>query len=230
MQQFLLSRRNVDFMEWYEAEVRALEQACRARALPSCPAVFYGSSSIRLWSTLARDLGDESAVNLGFGGSTLEACVWFFERLVPPVRPVSLVVYAGENDLGDGRTAVEVAGWFVALSAKVRRHLHNVPMGFISIKPSPARAALLDRTADANAAIRRAIAAHPAAYYIDVFTPMLGSDGRPRAELFLDDGLHLSAAGYRVWAAILHTHRDRIFTKATGHGHTGRLPSGGDGS
>ena len=217
-------------MEWYEAEVRALEEARRARTRPSRPVVFYGSSTIRLWTTLARDLGDPSVVNLGFGGSTLEACVWFFERLVPPLRPVSLVVYAGDNDLGDGRTASEVAAWFAALSAKVRRHLHDIPFGFISIKPSLVRASLLDRTAEANVEIRRAIAAHPAAYYVDVFTPMLGSDGRPRAELFLDDGLHLSPAGYRLWSAILHTHRDRIFTAATTHGHTGRLPSVGDGS
>ena len=217
-------------MEWYEAEVRALEQACRARALPSWPAVFYGSSSIRLWSTLARDLGDESAVNLGFGGSTLEACVWFFERLVlrsgrcrwsctPATTTSGTGARRSKWRAGSSRCRPRCAAicrtspWASSRSSRVR----------------PA-AALLDRTAAANAAIRRAIAAHPAAYYIDVFTPMLGSDGRPRAELFLDDGLHLSAAGYRVWAAILHTHRDRIFTTATGHGHTERLPSGGDGS
>ncbi len=65
-------------MDWYESEVRELEKVTAARVLPNDPVVFYGSSTVRLWDTLARDMGDERAVNLGFGGSTLEACVHFF--------------------------------------------------------------------------------------------------------------------------------------------------------
>ena len=121
-------------MEWYEAEVRALEQAT-LQSLPAEPAVFYGSSSITLWSTLARDLASNRAVNLGFGGSTLEACVWFFERLVPPTRPASLVVYAGDNDLGDGQTPRQVRRRFEALSA-VERNLG----GTVDSSPSSSRA------------------------------------------------------------------------------------------
>lgn len=71
---------------------------------------FYGSSSIRLWATLASDFPGLSVVNLGFGGATLAACVYFFERLVLPCSPASLVLYAGDNDLGDGRRPEDVAG------------------------------------------------------------------------------------------------------------------------
>jgi lysophospholipase L1-like esterase len=212
-------------MEWYEADVQALEQARIAQAVPAHPAVFYGSSSIRLWTTLAHDLGESPVLNLGFGGATLAACVWFFERLVVPVRPGSLIVYAGDNDLGDGRTPTEVAGWFSALLFKVTRELADVPFTFISIKPSPARAALLDWTTETNAAIRRVLADHPSGCYVDVFTPMLGPTGRPRPELFLDDGLHLNRAGYRLWSDTLAAHRDRIFTRTTSGGHTPGLRS-----
>jgi lysophospholipase L1-like esterase len=217
-------------MEWYEAEVQALEEARRSQQPPAHPAVFYGSSSIRLWTSLARDLGDASAVNLGFGGATLAACVWFFERLVLPVRPASLVVYAGDNDLGDGRAPSEVAGWCAALSVKVMQELPDIPFVFISIKPSPARLALLQRTAEANAAIRRVMADHPSGAYVDVFTPMLGPTGLPRPELFLDDGLHLNRAGYRLWSAALAPHCDRIFTKTTGDRRTQSLPFRGNGT
>ncbi len=216
-------------MEWYEADVRALERARATQPLPPNPAVFYGSSSITLWRTLGQDLASARAVNLGFGGSTLEACVWFFERLVPPVRPASLVLYAGDNDLGDGRTPREVRSRFEALAAKVARDLGHLPFGFIAIKPSPARLGLLGRIAEANELIRRTLPRHPGAFYVDVFTPMLGPDGRPRPELFLDDGLHLGVAGYRLWAEVLGEHRDRIFAPESGFGHTRALPSGRDG-
>jgi lysophospholipase L1-like esterase len=215
-------------MHWYESEVRDLERARATRILPPDPAVFYGSSSITLWSTLARDLADPRAVNLGFGGSTLEACAWFFERLVPPTRPASLVVYAGDNDLGDGHTPHEVRRRFEALAAKVDRDLVDVTFGFISIKPSPARLGLLDSTQEANAMIRQALAGRPRAFYVDVFSPMLGQDGQPRPELFLPDGLHMNRAGYRLWATILGQHRDKVFTRNSAPGHTTALASGVD--
>jgi lysophospholipase L1-like esterase len=216
-------------MEWYEREVRAIEHAHLTHALPPHPAVFYGSSTIRLWTTLAKDLANTCVVNRGFGGSTLEACLWFFERLVPPLRPASLVVYAGDNDLGDGRTPRQVAGWFKSLAAKVDRDLARAPFGFISIKPSPARVDLTDSIAAANEAIRREIGRHSSAFYIDVFTPMLDANRRPRPELFLADGLHLSRAGYRLWSAILRQHRDQMFAKACTVGRKGVVASDQDG-
>ena len=82
-------------MQWYEGEVRVLERACAGRFSGDRPPAFYGSSSIRLWDTLAEDF-DPRVLNLGFGGSTLEACDYFFARLVPPVKPRSLLLYAGK--------------------------------------------------------------------------------------------------------------------------------------
>ena len=38
---------------------------------------------------------------------------------------------------------------------------------------------------------------------MDVFTPMLGADGKPRPELFVEDGLHLTPEGYALWTRAL---------------------------
>jgi lysophospholipase L1-like esterase len=201
-------------LEWYEAEVRAMEKV-RAADPPRGSTVFYGSSSIRLWTSLADDFNgivtDAGIVNLGFGGSTLAACAWFFERLVVPCRPRSLVVYAGDNDLGDGRTPEDVLRSFHFLSRKVTQHLGPIPFAFISVKPSPARLHLIDRIRRTNAMIQRELATREGGCYIDIFPPMLGGDGQPRRELFLEDGLHLSPAGYRLWTQVVSAHRGCIF-------------------
>jgi lysophospholipase L1-like esterase len=217
-------------MEWYESEVRSLERACQQQALPECPAVFYGSSSIRGWDTLAEDLGDPRALNLGFGGSTLEACVFFFERLIVPVRPASLIVYAGDNDLGDGRHPAQVIESYRALLTKVRTHLGTAPFGFIAIKPSPARRSLLSHIREANDGIRREAAHHPSAFFVDVFEPMLSPRGEPRPELFLADGLHMARAGYALWTDVLRPFRHRVFTLECSPLHTETAGSIGDGS
>jgi lysophospholipase L1-like esterase len=196
-----------------EFEVRRLERSFRKGPppAPTPPVVFYGSSSIRLWATLAEDLGDPRIVNLGFGGSTMEACAHYFERLVVPRKPASLVLYVGDNDLGIGRSAGDVVDSFRTLLGKVDAHLGPIPFAFISIKPSPALWTLIDSIRSVNATIREELARRPRSKFIDIFPAMLGHDGRPRDELYLEDGLHMSRAGYLAWSARILEHREAIF-------------------
>jgi lysophospholipase L1-like esterase len=196
-------------MQWYEAEVRELIARLAAERVPE-PAVFYGSSSIRLWTTLGHDLEAASAVNAGFGGSTLEACAFFFDRIVAPLKPASLIVYAGDNDLGDGRTADEVLEAFRRLAGRVDEICGPIPFAFMSIKPSPARAGLLDAMVRANALVRNEIEQRPNGFYIPIFESMLRG-GQPRPELFADDGLHLAPAGYALWTQLLEPFKPQIF-------------------
>jgi lysophospholipase L1-like esterase len=199
-------------MDWYEPDVRQLERRAAKRNGPSLPVVFYGSSTIRLWETLSQDLGDPRALNIGFGGSTLEACSYFFRRLVLPLRPSSLVVYAGDNDLGDGHSPDDVAEYFRSLSAQVSSELGQIAMAYVSIKPSPARIDLLGNIRQANRLIQELILQRSESYYVNVFDSMLTPDGAPRTDLFSDDGLHMNRAGYRLWTELFLPFRNRMFT------------------
>jgi len=198
-------------MVWYEEEVSQLQkktqdQLAANKDTDKRRVAFYGSSSIRLWTTLAQDFPEYNTVNLGFGGSTLAACAWFFERLVVPVKPQSIIFYAGDNDLGDERHAEEVYLFFCTLHQKMQVHLPEVPLTFLSIKASPARWNIVDRIRYANELIRQEITKIPHYHYIDVQTPMLNAKGQPRRELFGSDGLHMTPAGYEIWRQILKQH------------------------
>ena len=198
-------------MTWYEDEVRQLETNTHSLPLVTDqpeprPVVFYGSSSIRLWKTLSQDFPKQNTLNLGFGGSTLAACAWFFERLVVPVSPKSIVFYAGDNDLGDGRHPEEVYLFFCAFAEKVRHHLPGVPLTFMSIKISPARWNIAGQIRQANKLVANELNKSADGRIIDTTSPLLGADSRPRREFFESDGLHLSPAGYRVWRDVLQQH------------------------
>ena len=202
-------------MDWYEPDVQALEAARAVRRPLPQPVVFYGSSTIRLWSSLAIDLKAPEALNLGFGGSTLEACVYFFDRLIVPEGPGSLVLYAGDNDIGDGRSAQQVYKTFTDFLGKVETELGEIPFGFISIKPSPARFTLVKKIRDANSLIRQHISGVKNAYFIDLFDAMLRPDQTPRDELFESDGLHMNRNGYQLWSRLLKPYRNQMFTVQT---------------
>ncbi|WP_421826540.1 SGNH/GDSL hydrolase family protein [Larkinella sp.] len=193
-------------MFWYEDEVHQLEKKVRSTAEVTNRTVFYGSSSIRLWKTLDHDFSGEQVLNIGFGGSTLAACGWFFERLVLPVQPRSIVFYAGDNDLGDGRHPEEVYLFFCALTSKMQQYMPETPFTFVAIKPSPARWHIIDRIRFANHLIQQKIETLPGYHFVDVFTPMLDGGGRPRWELFDSDGLHLNRTGYTLWQQTLLQH------------------------
>lgn len=186
-------------MHWYEEEVRALESKIRANALERGGNVFYGSSSIRLWDALAEHMAPYRSANLGFGGSTLQACVHFYDRLIPPMEPARLLLYAGDNDIGDGKHAEEVMRFFEDFLAKRAKHHPTVPLTVISIKPSPARWQDLPRIRQVNAYMQSRLAELPHTTYIDVHARMFGVDGTPDRLLFAEDGLHLSAMGYALW-------------------------------
>ena len=90
--------------DYFYEEVEELKE--NKFALLPCPnrTVFYGSSSFRLWNNMEENLNRKDIINLGFGGSTLEAANFYFESLVIPFQPKSIVFYGGDNDIGNGDT------------------------------------------------------------------------------------------------------------------------------
>lgn len=167
--------------------------------------IFYGSSSIRLWNTLGQDLAHLKPVNLGFGGSTLAACVWFFDRLMLPFNPKRLVIYAGDNDLGDGRSPEEVFLFFQELVVKVHNRFGStIPCYYVSLKPSPSRWQIADKFKYANNLIESEIIKQQDNWrFINIFKAMLDTNGVPDHQYFGGDGLHLTAQGYAVWTQII---------------------------
>ncbi len=184
----------------FAAEFRAFAAAEAKATLPKDPVLFYGSSSIRLWHTLSEDFPGLALVNRGFGGSTLAECVEEMDRLVFPVQPKAIVLYAGENDLDQGASAERVEGLFREFAARVDDRFGLIPLIFISVKPSPSRAWALPQIRRTNELVHAAIAGWPNARFLDVFSPMLDAAGKTRHELFTEDWLHMSRAGYLLWA------------------------------
>ena len=209
------------FLAWYghasqdpaffEDEIAAFEARDRAQPPPERPIVFVGSSSIRLWSSLAEDMAPLPVINRGFGGSQLTHVVHFAERTVLRYRPRAVVLYAGDNDLdaSTGKSAADVVRDFEAFARLVSEGVPDARLYYIAIKPSRMRWERWPEQSKANAEIaaRCAAAAHCA--FLDIATPMLATGAPPARALFRFDGLHLSAAGYALWTSVV---RPRLLT------------------
>lgn len=190
-------------MIWYENEVQRLEKE-RAALTYDPKLLFYGSSSIRLWESLYEDFAGWQPVNLGFGGSTLAACCWFFDRLVSPFHPESIIVYAGDNDLGDGRHPEEVFIFFQQLVSRIRQRFGDIPVAYISIKPSISRWNIVDSIRYTNKIIEEEIQRQANnLHFIDIYHRMTDNAGYPKREFLDPDGLHINEKGYALWKEII---------------------------
>ncbi|MFC4232858.1 GDSL-type esterase/lipase family protein [Parasediminibacterium paludis] len=190
-------------MFWYEEDVKNLERIKESISYQP-ELVFYGSSSIRLWRSLNKDFENCHPINLGFGGSTLAACVWYFDRIMAGLQPKGMVLYAGDNDLGDGRHPEEVFVFFKQLMAFIRQKYGNIPVAYISIKPSIRRFNIIDQIRFTNKIISEEIERmNDATYFVNIYDRMLDANKYPRRDLFEPEGLHINDKGYALWKSVI---------------------------
>lgn len=186
-----------DYSKW-EKEIAAFEAADRESPPPKGGIVFTGSSTIRMWKTLASDYPDRKVVNRGFGGSEIVDATHFADRIIFPYEPRQIVLRAGGNDLHAGRLPKEVAQDFAEFVRVVRKKLPKAEILYLTFSPAPSRWGETDKLRDLNERIRKMALRMPHVGFIDAFDVSLGPDGQARPGLFLEDRLHFSAEGYKV--------------------------------
>lgn len=189
------------FARWNK-EIQRVEALQKQQTIKPGGVVFAGSSSIRLWK-LAESFPELNAVNSGFGGSQIRDCTHFAHRIIIPCQPHTLVFYAGDNDVAAKRTPEQVRDDFQEFVSVIHKDLPKCRILYIAIKPSLKRIQQRETQDQANAMVKKICDADELLHFVDVVTPMLGEDGKPQAELFAKDGLHMSDKGYAIWATLL---------------------------
>lgn len=188
--------------ERWEKAIAAIETRLKNKAPPKDAIFFAGSSSIVNWD-LAKAFPDLPVVKVGFGGSQVADSVHFAPRIVVPFKPATIVFYAGDNDIASGKSPETVRDDFAAFVRVVRKDLPDTRIIFLSIKPSIARWKKIEQIRAANKLIEADCKKEKGLVYVDVGTGLLGDDGMLKKEMFVKDGLHLSAEGYQLWNKVL---------------------------
>lgn len=193
-----------DTTRWQD-DIDAFVRADQTSSVEPGGVVFVGSSSIRMWN-LEKSFPGKEYLNRGFGGSEIVDSTHFFTELVAQHQPRIVVFYAGDNDVAGGKSPARVAQDFQAFAKKFEAALPDTKLIYISIKPSIARWKLADKMREANKLIAAECAKNDKFAFLDVWPVMLGEDGQPRKDIFLEDGLHMNDAGYKLWNELLTPH------------------------
>jgi hypothetical protein len=186
----------------FEKDIAAFEAEDRASPPPPGSTLFVGSSSVRYWD-VAKAFPDMKTIRRGFGGSHVSDNVYYADRIIFPYKPKLIVFYAGDADVAANKTADQIFADYRTLIAMVHARLPQTPMVIIGTKPSLAHWKQVETIRRANTLVKELAAADPLIRYTDAERPLLGPDGRPRPELFAENGLNLNEVGYQVWTAAL---------------------------
>lgn len=185
----------------FESEIMAFEQKDKVSRYVRDLYLFVGSSSFRMWSSLAEDMPDMPVLNRGFGGSTLKELNFYFGRVISKYQPKKVIIYCGENDIAEGTKPEEVYQQFTDLIQNTKKIRTDIEIYFISIKPSLARWEMWPEIQAANKLIETYCGKNDIKY-IDVSEVML-VDGQPDPTIFIEDNLHMNALGYERWTSII---------------------------
>ncbi len=186
----------------FSREIQQLRKEDSLRGYPMGKAIlFIGSSSFTLWKDVNDAFPGYGIVNHAFGGSTLLDVIHYVKEIVPVSHTRQIVIYCGENDLAssDTVTGAIVAERFKLLFYLLRRRIKDVPIVYVSMKPSPSRQLLQPEMIKGNALIRDFLKKKKNTAFVDVYKQMIDDEGRPLDELFGDDKLHMNKNGYAIW-------------------------------
>jgi len=187
----------------FEKEIAAYEAADKIQPPAPGGIVFTGASSIRLWKTLEQDFPGLPVFNRGFGGSQLSDSIYFIDRITLRYRPKMIVIQAGGNDLNSGKSPEDVLADFRTYVEKTRAALPDVKIVFLNIGPSPKRWEQREKQKQANQLVLEYINKGINLYYVDLWPDSIGLDGLPKPELYAEDQLHPSPAGFVMRTALL---------------------------
>jgi lysophospholipase L1-like esterase len=188
-----------NYQQW-EREIAAFERADRTNPPPKGALLFTGSSTIRLWKTLAADFPGQPVINRGFGGSEIADATYFAPRIIFPCEPRTVLLRAGGNDLHNGKSVETVFNDYKEFVATVHSSLPAAQIVFIGLCPSIARWNQHEQEKGLNQLVEQYSKKCACLKYIESYDISLGPDGKPRPELFAQDKLHFSPAGYNLLA------------------------------
>jgi hypothetical protein len=214
--QLLAPYREAAQKKWTK-EIDAFDALNKKEIDPSDAIMFIGSSSIRRWETMAKDMAPYPTIRRGYGGAKFTDMGVFAKRIVTPHHYRALVMFIGNGVTGDPKdhTPDQIEALTRHIVSASHKHQANSPVFLIEITPCEKRFKAWPEIRAVNSRLREIALSTPNTYFIPTASNFLKADGTPRPELFVEDRLHLNGAGYKLWAKLIRRRLNDVLTTQT---------------
>lgn len=191
--------------ERWEPDIRKLEALDKSETHPDDAILFVGSSSVRLWDTIAEEMAPYPVIQRGYGGARFSDLNVYAKRLIHPHQFRALVMFVGNDVTGspNDKTPAEVVSLVRSIVTTTREKHPNAPIFVLETTPTASRWKAWPKIQAVNLAIAELCSDLPNVHWISTSPHFLNEQQQPREELFKPDRLHLNADGYKLWASLI---------------------------
>ena len=195
-----------------EKEVIAYEE----QEIETGKIIFYGDSGFTRWKEkfghrpMEADL--KNVINHGFGSSTAEEQLYYYERLILPWKPKAIVNMTHGNDWDAGYTAPEIIFLQSRLFEYARRDIPGIRFYVCNVRPSVKNreggSHLRAHEIEYNELLEAYCRKHDDCTLVDhwnnplffVDPNRIGEYDNIREDIFIEDKIHYNQTGYDLYA------------------------------
>jgi lysophospholipase L1-like esterase len=197
----------------WESEILKLEALDSQQLDPEDAVLFVGSSSIRLWDTIAEDMAPYPTIGRGYGGAKFSDLQTYIHRLVVSHDCRAVVIFVA-NDITGGpsdQSIPEIIEMVSSVTSQIREVHPQTPIFFIEVTPTRSRWKVWRKIREFNGCLAEFCSDHENVHFISTASHYLDAETHePIEDYFRGDRLHLSTKGYEVWAAIIKSRLDQV--------------------
>jgi lysophospholipase L1-like esterase len=206
---------NLPEIKFWEKDIQNFEQLDKSEKYPEDAILFAGSSSIRSWNSLEKDMDPYHVIQRGYGGAKLSDFAVYAGRIIDPHQCKAIVLFIANDITGtdNDKTPAEVAALFRSVLKTIRKVHPVAPVFWIAVTPTVSRWKVWPEIQKANTLIKEICDNQKNTYFIATDFAFLSENGVPKDELFRDDKLHLTEKGYAVWTEIIKKELNNILNK-----------------
>lgn len=189
------------WMQRLSGDMQRLTQEKNQLTDLTCDVLVIGSSSARMWNSIATDLAPLKVINRAYGGSTIRDNIYNYTDVTRGYQPKMILLYV-ENDLAGNKASIspgECYDLFRLYEQLIHRDFPEATLFILSFKPSPSRAGQLQDQLIINRLLKDYADQTDKVEYIDITKGMYDAQGVLRTDIFLDDKLHMNQLGYDAW-------------------------------
>ncbi|HAB18256.1 MAG TPA: platelet-activating factor acetylhydrolase IB subunit [Verrucomicrobiota bacterium] len=191
--------------EWWKKRQELLNQRAE-EAGEKAEIIFIGDSITQGWEGEGKDIwaktyAPRNAVNLGIGGDRTQHVLWRLANgNLKGLKPKAAVVMIGTNNSnGDDNSVEQIADGVKAIVDKLRSSLPDTKILLLAIFPRSENPSVQrGKVLQVNQVIQK-LADNRSVFWIDFGSKFVTAEALIPRDL-MPDYLHLSPAGYQIWA------------------------------
>lgn len=179
--------------------------------------LFIGSSTIRLWDSLERDVAPYKTIKRGFGGAKFCDLAIHCPRLADGLSYRAAVVFVANDIKGEvsDKEPAEMKRLARITIESLKARNPSAPVIILSITATPSRFAYWNRIQSANRTLSTLASEMQGVYFLETEKHYLTMDGKPIEKYFVEDRLHQTPEGYQLLGSLVKSKLDEVLSPKT---------------